>query len=206
MFFDAITLCNTIGGGTPGCYFDRVGFTNIDKLEINFAQTVVVPVGTETYRFGDLGDLIRDEWVNTYLTTDPLVRTQYTAAGIPDYEVRSIVNGEWLNYTRTVPATNYNIYAQLAGSSVVRVQLDFVTSGATTTSQTLQPVGEFIRSSGTGGAFELVPLTDNTGTNLIVVPFNGATKTMRFTLIPTQFAARRLKAQARMAFPVIVRL
>lgn len=189
MFFDAITLCNTIGGGTPGCYYDRIGFTNIDKLEINFAQTVVIPVGTETYRFGDAVDLVRDEWVDTYLTTDPLVRTQYTMAGIPDYEVRSIANGEWLNYTRTVPATNYNIYAQLAGSSAIRVHMDFVTSGATTTSQTLQSVGEFIRSSGTGGAFELVPLTDDSGTNLIVVPFDGSTKTMRFTALSSDYSA-----------------
>jgi hypothetical protein len=187
-FFDAITLCTTIGGGTPGCYFDRVGFTNIDKLEINFAQTVVVPVGTETYRFGDTADLVRDEWVNTYLTSDPLVRTQYTMAGIPDYEVRSITNGEWLNYTRTVPATNYNIYAQLAGSSAIRVHMDFVTSGPTTTNQTLQSVGEFIRSSGTAGAFELVPLTDDTGTNLIVVPFNGSTRTMRFTALSSGYS------------------
>jgi hypothetical protein len=188
MFFDAITLCNTIGGGTPGCYFDRIGFTNIDKLEINFAQTVVVPVGTETYRFGDTADLIRDEWVNTYLTTDPLVRTQYTMAGIPDYEVRSITNGEWLNYTRTVLATNYNIYAQLAGSSAIRVHMDFVTSGADTPNQTLQSVGEFIRTGGTAGAFELVPLTDNTGTNLIVVPFNGSPRTMRFTALSSGYS------------------
>ncbi|HEX5220795.1 MAG TPA: Ig-like domain-containing protein, partial [Verrucomicrobiae bacterium] len=188
-FFDAITLCNTIGGGTPGCYFDRIGFTNIDKLEINFAQTVVVPLGTETYRFGDAADLIRDEWVDTYLTTDPLVRTQYTMASIPDYEVRSITNGEWLNYTRTIPATNYNIYAQLASSSALRVHLDFVTSGATTTEQTLQPVGDFIRTSGTGGAYELVPLTDDTGTNLIVVPFNGTTRTMRFTALSSGYTA-----------------
>ena len=188
LFFDAITLCNNIGGGTPGCYYDRVGFTNIDKFEINFAQTVVVPLGTETYRFGDAVDLIRDEWVNTYLTGDPLVRTQYTMAGIPEYEVRSITNAEWLNYTRTIPATNYNIYARLSSGSPIRVHMDFVTAGATTTNQTLEPVGDFIRNGGTGGAFELVPLTDDSGTNLIIVPFDGTTKTMRFTALSSGYS------------------
>lgn len=188
LFFDAITLCNTIGGGTPGCYYDRVGFTNIDKFEIDFAQTVVVPLGTETYRFGDSADLIRDEWVNTYLTGDPLVRTQYTIAGIPDYEVRSITNGEWMNYTRTIPATNYNIYARLSSGGPIRVHMDFVTSGATTTNQTLSPVGDFIRSGGTAGAFEMVPLTDDSGTNLIIVPFDGTTKTIRFTALSSGYS------------------
>jgi hypothetical protein len=174
-FFDSIVLCDTIGGGTPGCYFDRISVTNVDFSEINFAVTIAVPLTNEVYRFGDLSDVVRDVYVDTFLTADSFIRPQYSLAGIPDYEVRNIAVNEWLNYTRTYPPGTYNIYARVASAAALNVQLDFV-DDATTETQNLTKIGRFVRGAGTAG-YEFVPLTDDTGVTPLVIELTSGTPT-----------------------------
>lgn len=166
-FFDTIVLCDTLGGGTPGCYFDRVGFTNIDKSELNFTVTISIPSTNEVYRFGDLVDSVRDEWVDTFLTADSAIRSKYTTAGLPDYELRNVAVNEWVNYTRTYPTGTYNIYARVSSAGAMTVQLDFVDNGSNTV-QNLTKIGRFVKSAGTAG-YEFVRLTDDGGNVPIVV-------------------------------------
>jgi len=178
-FFDNPTLCDSIGGG-PNCYFDRVGFTNIDQHEINFEVTVAIPLTNEVYRWGGITAPLREEWVDTFSTGDSLIRTQYSNANLPDWEVRSIAVGEWLNYSRTYPAGNYNIYMRASSGSALAADMHKV-DNATTTSQNLTYLGRFATTAATSG-YEFVPLTDFTGTNEIVVAFpGGVAQTLRVT-------------------------
>jgi hypothetical protein len=181
-FFDTIVLCTNFGGATPNCYFDRVGVTNVDQNELNFTVTIAVPTTNEVYRFGDLADTVRDEYVDTYLTTDSFVRGQYVTASIPDYEVRNIAVNEWLNYTRTYPPGTYNIYARVASAAAMTVQLDFVDNGSNTV-QNLTKIGRFVKPAGTAG-YEFVPLTDDLGvTTLVVALTNTGPITIRSTAL-----------------------
>lgn len=187
-FFDNITLCTNVGGGIPNCYFDRFGYTNIDKSEINFAVTIGTPVTNEVYRFGPQLT-VRDEYVDTFLTGDPFIRAKYTTAQIPDYEVRNIVANEWLNYTRTYPTGSYKIYARVNSTAAMGVQLDFVTGNPTTTSQfATNKIGRFVASAAGTGGYQLVPLTDDAGNVPIIVELtNPAPTTIRATAITAGF-------------------
>jgi hypothetical protein len=174
-FFDSIVLCDTLGGGTPGCYFDRISVTNVDFSEVDFTVTVAIPTTNEVYRFGDLSDTVRDVYVDTFLTADAAIRSKYTTAGIPDYEVRNVAINEWLNYTRTYPTGTYNIYARVASAAALTVQLDFVDNGSNTV-QNLTKIGRFVKSAGTAG-YEFVRLTDDGGTLPIVVQLTSTNPT-----------------------------
>jgi hypothetical protein len=180
-FIDNPAPCYTIGGGNPACYFDRVGTEGVDKHEINNLVTVSVPTTNEVYRFGDVADLVRDEFVDTFLTSDSLSRTQYTASGYPDYEVRNVAVGEWLNYTRTIAAGNYRVYLRAASSAAIAARLDKV-SNATVTNQTLTGLGS-LRTTNAPTGYVFVPLTDDTGTNEVVVSFSGGAETLRATAL-----------------------
>ncbi|HVR35304.1 MAG TPA: Ig-like domain-containing protein [Methylomirabilota bacterium] len=186
MFFDSIVLCYpaVVGEVEDNCYFDRVGVQGIDKNEINMV-TAGIPTTNEVYRYGSGFD--REEFTDTFITGDSLVRQKYVDAGLPDYEVRSIVAGEWLNYTRTVPAGNYHLYARIAGGGPITIQMDLVDDG-TVEQQVLTKAGRFV-SAGTGGSFELVPLTDDSGQTPIVVAFDGSPQTIRMTAMSDGYAA-----------------
>ena len=183
-YFTNIVLCQTIGGGTPGCYYDRVGITNIDENEINGTLTIQVPTGTETYRYGS--GVTREEFVDTYLSDDPLVRQKYITAGIPDYEVRNTANGERLNYTRPIPAGTYNVYARVSSANPMDIQMDEVDDGTSLSQTVTNNLGHFVRPAGTSG-YELVPLTDAAGTTPLVVAFDGSPVTIRMTALSDGF-------------------
>jgi hypothetical protein len=101
-------------------------------------------------------------------------------------------NTDWGNYTRTVPAGYYDVYAALSASNDdahgTRASLGLVTAGKGTTNQTVQPVGVF---DGPGtrsapgvddgwGRNALFPLLTAAGGSQIGVTLNGET-TFRFT-------------------------
>ncbi len=92
-------------------------------------------------------------------------------------------NHAWQNFTRTFPAGTYNVYAGLSYGGTEAHQLSgslaLVTSGATTTTQTLAELGTF-DAPGTGGwgLNTLVPLKDAGGA-LATVNLTGA-QTVRF--------------------------
>jgi hypothetical protein len=184
-YFDTIVLCTNLGGTTPNCYFDRVGFTNIDKLEVNFT-VAATPVTNEVYRFGS--GFQREEFTDTFLSGDALARQQYTTAGIPEYEIRNIAANEWVNYTRTFPTGVYTLYARVASAAPMTVQADLVGGDPTTTNQTpLSKLGRFVKAGGTAG-YEMVPLTDDSGTTALVLQFtNSIPRTIRMTAISAGF-------------------
>jgi hypothetical protein len=157
----------------PDNYLDRLSTEGIDVHQTNTPALA-------QYRIGDI--------VGTAVSLDEL-RADYVAAkiadpGVADYMARDHANTEWLNYTRTFPSGTYRVFARLAKAGTVPVvlQLDEVTSGSTTASQTLAPLGSFRRApTGSDADYEFVPLTDAVGKE-VGVPLSGV-KTLRLTMV-----------------------
>lgn len=85
---------------------------------------------------------------------------------------------EWYNYTRTIPAGTYNIYAAIShGDQGATAGSMALIDGATT-----NELGIFNMPGGTGGwgNNRLIPLTDIHG-GMVAVPLSGA-KTLRYTV------------------------
>jgi len=157
----------------PNNYLDQLGTEGIDFHQTN------TPVLTQ-YRIGDLAGtaVSPDTLRQAYLTA------QQTDPGVADYMLRDNADGEWLNYTRTFPAGTYHVYARLANPGTIPsvIQMDEVTSGSTTDTQTTSPIGTF-RKAPTGSAsdYAFAPLTDAFG-NEASVSLTGV-RTLRLTFV-----------------------
>lgn len=142
-------------------YNDLEGLDGIDTLEIDCE-------GGGIYRY----------CVGTAENSD-FARPQYEGFADLDRSVTDILDGEWLNYTRTLPAGEYTIVARLSsippdtadfnfaviGDPFV-AQVDLVTRGATTENQALQKIGTFAGSTivrNDAQTYEYFFLTDDDG-------------------------------------------
>jgi len=88
----------------------------------------------------NLGELMRQKVLDAYNITNIAndVNVGFfdggTGPGLPN----------WMNYTRTFPAGDYNVYLRFAdGGGTLAASLDQVTSGWGTTSQTITNLGTF---------------------------------------------------------------
>jgi hypothetical protein len=95
--------------------------------------------------------------------------------------------GQWYNYTRTLPAGKYNVYAAASHGSATEQHGEYallrkVTSGQGTATQTTEVLGIF-DAVGTGGwgLNTWVPLKDLDG-NLVALDMTGAPVTFRYDL------------------------
>ncbi len=99
-----------------------------------------------------------------------------------NFKLGWVGDGQWYNYTRTIPAGRYRVLAAIShGDSspdALRATLSRVTSPANIAAQTLQDLGSF-NGEGTGGwgVNRLVPLRDSTGITRILQ--FGGTETLR---------------------------
>lgn len=124
-----------------------------------------------------IGELMRQKVLNAYAVTNTAreVNVGYfdggTGSGLPN----------WMNYTRTYPNGNYNVYLRAAdGGGSLSASLDVVTDGWGTGSQTTTNVGVFgMANTGGWDSFAWIPLRDTSG-NLVRVQLNG-TNTFRLT-------------------------
>ena len=100
------------------------------------------------------------------------------------YRLGWVGGGEWENYTRTFPRTNYNVWAALSRDTrdpnIVGGTLQLVAGNPTTTNQTTYPYGTIL-APGTGGWGRnmLLPVKTAAGT-LATVRMDGQ-QTIRFT-------------------------
>jgi len=66
-------------------------------------------------------------------------------AGSQDYLLGwfdgGITNGDWVDYTRSIPAGSYNLFCRLSSQGLGQCQVSAVTDGAGTSSQTTQVLG-----------------------------------------------------------------
>src|SRR5438552_19075500 len=85
-----------------------------------------------------------------------------------------------MNYTRTFPNTNYQVYLRVSSEGRQDVRLDEVTSAATNSNQTLASRGQFlVPNTESWTRWRYVPLTDAAG-NVQTLSFSG-TNTVRLT-------------------------
>jgi hypothetical protein len=103
---------------------------------------------------------------------------------LTSYRIGWTSQGDWYNYTRTFPEDSYYVYAALSHqgtqADLLSGSLHRVTSGASTSSQSLALLGSFnAPGSGGWGSNHRVPLTDSVGLP-ILVDLSGLT-TLRYT-------------------------
>jgi hypothetical protein len=99
---------------------------------------------------------------------------------VPDYMISDMDAGNWMNYSRNFPNTNYVVYLRASSEARQDVRLDEVTSAATNTSQTLALHGQFlVPNTESWTRWRYVPLTDGAGN---VQTLNvGGLRTLRLT-------------------------
>ena len=147
----------------PDVYRDLAGLAEVDYHTSGQGQSLYRssdPIATQTAT-----DQLREPWV---------------AAAVPDYQVADLQIGNWLNYTRTFPKGNYNVYLRYADLVDQVLQLDQVTSNPGQPAQTLKPLGTInaIRT-GNENSYRYAPMTDALG-KPIVLSLNGK-QTLRLT-------------------------
>lgn len=157
------------GGGqfidnpAAGGYGGQAGTAGID-----FQDTTLGDVSA--YR-GDAADLA---------ASADQARTKYTSSGQTDYQITSIVDGEWWNYTAVFTNAPYHMWLRYASTAGRQVRVDRVVANSGQTNQTLEFVGVFNATSSGGLArFAYAQLTDIQG-DPVVLPFGG-TNTYRLT-------------------------
>ncbi|MSU31823.1 MAG: hypothetical protein EXS25_04005 [Pedosphaera sp.] len=102
------------------------------------------------------------------------------------YKIGWVGNNKWFNYTRTIPAGFYNVYAALSydgtADNQLRAKLSKVSTGAGTQVQTLEDVGTFAApGSGGWGRNDLVIMKSGDGSEGILKIKGTAATTLRFT-------------------------
>ncbi|MHB8521776.1 MAG: PA14 domain-containing protein [Limisphaerales bacterium] len=105
-----------------------------------------------------------------------------------DFRLGWIGSGQWYNYTRTIPAGNYNVYAAISYDDTqphqLYAQLQQVGGDITTTNQTVTELGTFdapgTHNQGGWGSSTMVPLMDASGM-LASLSLSGTT-TLRYNL------------------------
>jgi hypothetical protein len=177
-FIDDVVLSSLPG---PANYLDRTDVWGVDELDLDPDPWIFPhdyrpgsPVGTQA-----AGDVLRQHYVDAQ-QLDPVVT---------DYNVSSVLTGEWLNYTRTFPDGRYHIYARLSSPNEgpFEAGLSKVT-GATTANQTATPLGSFKSEVGHGPQFyKFIPLTDEQDFP-VVVPLAGR-ETLRVTALQETYNA-----------------
>ncbi|HTI71517.1 MAG TPA: carbohydrate-binding protein [Candidatus Limnocylindria bacterium] len=154
-----------IDNGAPGSYNGLDATEGIDAHAVALNGNLAYrPSGLNTEGNGDLP------------------RPEFTTASLTDYDVGWNDNGNWANYTRTLPPGVYNVYLRGANGngSAGSASLSLVTSGRGTDTQATSPLGDFsIPATGGWQTYAWVPLLD-AGGNLVRVTGGGVT-TLRST-------------------------
>jgi hypothetical protein len=117
------------------------------------------------------------DFVHTHIATEPAQDHPYRQNGIPqelaldfqrdvfighqDYHLFFYGPGDWANYTRDYPPGSYYVYVRTAGLGVFNMNLDQVISGAGTTNQTTQHLGQWQGSGNNTQTNFWVLLTDD---------------------------------------------
>ncbi len=156
------------GGFQANSYMDQMGTAGVDYGDSRTDLTDVPYRPSDTIRMQHSLDN---------------VRAKFTAAGgtaknVFDYDVAEILEGQWLNYTRTFPSGTYAVYLReaLANMQHAEVILQQVSGDTTSANQTTNRLGSFLGTL-SGFLYKNVPLTDAVG-NPVYVQASGA-KTLR---------------------------
>lgn len=158
-------------------------YTNLDAvLNVDYVNTD--GLDSNSYRKGPNFTAGRNVNNDGPLTGDNSNNLRGDWSVTSNYKIGWVGTGEWMNYTRTFPAGDYNVYAGLSHGEQLANQLSAslatVAGDVTTTNQTATVVGTF-SGTGTGGwgSNDLIPLMN--GGSMATVSLSG-TQTVRFNL------------------------
>jgi fibronectin type 3 domain-containing protein len=183
------------GGEGPNALFYRDFFTGAPYITEAFADT-----------FSEQKDAVASTGATNGVNDFPELAIGYDTAGAVGVET----GGDWQNYTRTfgpgpylagtnvvaggsgddsAPAGTYNVwlYMSISGGGEDAILSSVTPSPATTTSQTVNPLGQFGTASfaeNDWNGFEYVPMTDKFG-NLLAVNIGGGEKTFQLQVGPS---------------------
>ncbi|MGA2685613.1 MAG: hypothetical protein ABSF51_11225 [Verrucomicrobiota bacterium] len=147
---------------SPDCYASFVSVTNID-----FHHTINAGEPTDGSDFQYRQNGIPQQVAQDYL------RTAYVNSFSSDYQLYWFGGGDWANYTRDYPLGTFNLYARSSGLGAYTMNLGQVVSGAGTTNQVLQPLGQWSSVGANINTFAWVPLTDAGGVAPVTVNITG---------------------------------
>ena len=168
-----------INNNTPvNAYAGLLG-TNFEDYQI---ADLTGTNNTASYRPGDLVEILP---LPTDTTGDPFDHANLRANGHIAYNIGFTDTGNWEDYTRVYPATNYTIYARAASSGGGQFEVErLATNAVASTNQPLIPLGR-VNVPPTGGSLvysgQLQPVVDIFG-NAVIMPFSG-TNTLRETAL-----------------------
>jgi len=155
-------------------YFDhpqsggqRVG---INLVDVYVGDNPELDMSLGTFRYRALDDMRTDICSDTPM--QKLLDAQTTDDLAFNYNVSYMRSNSWLNYTRTYPAGDYNVYGRLASDRAYSIRFDEV--GGTTNF-----LGNFVGNGRGWPFFDWIPLTDTNGA-LAQVTLGGET-TLRLT-------------------------
>jgi hypothetical protein len=168
-----------INNNTPvNAYANLLG-TNFEDYQI---ADLTGTNNTAGYRPGDLVEILS---LPTDTTGDPIDHANLRANGHTAYNIGFTDVGNWEDYTRVYPATNYTIYARAASSGSGQFEVErLATNAVASTNQPLIPLGR-VNVPPTGGSLvysgQLQPVVDIYG-NTVIMPLSG-TNTLRETAL-----------------------
>jgi hypothetical protein len=105
-------------------------------------------------------------------------------AGVFDYVITDIAAGEWLQYSRNLPAGTYEVYLRQSVANLPSADsaLELVTGDPTQPDAATRLLGSFLGSR-TGFLSRNVPLTDGSGTRKTVLRVSAGVTTLRLRQI-----------------------
>jgi hypothetical protein len=146
---------------------EQVGTPGVD-----FRDTTAAP-GNHTYRTADA--------VLTANSPD-FLRKKYSDLSLVETQVGNIQAGEWLNYTRTIPAGRYQVHVRAGSTGAQSLRLDRVTGDRTQPGQAKSLLGVIgLPNTGNANSFTYGTLTDVAG-QPVSLSLSGVT-TLRLTAL-----------------------
>jgi hypothetical protein len=164
---------------TNSYYAGGIDQTNAAALNIDYSG--FSDGGAEAWNYRPLDTAVGQEITSDFLRSK-FINVDGVGDNAQDYDMGYWNGGFWENYTRTIPAGSYNVYARLAGGNGAfsGTTLSLVTSGRGTTTQTTQLLGSFADASAAGWqTWHWIPMRDTNG-NLVTVSLGGV-QTLRLT-------------------------
>jgi hypothetical protein len=164
---------NQVNGNGTG-YYQQTGVRDVDYFDTDSSPSS--SNGEQQYRSADGVGTIQ----NLFAGDTP--RADHLATNVADYIVWRMQSGEWMNYTRTFPAGNWNVYLRVSSQAREDVRFDEITGDRSQPNQAKVLRGNFlVPNTGSSTRFRYVPLTDAAG-NPQVLDFSGL-KTFRMTAL-----------------------
>jgi hypothetical protein len=166
-----------------GLYFDSLPAGTFPSL--NAYKGLVSMTNVDCFHPGNAGlSQYRTNPLETEIAGD-LLRLQYDTAKVSDYDIGYNNRNDWGNYTRDYPAGLYNIYLRGAGPAPAQAnacEIGVVTSGLTTTNQTVSQMGAFSMAGHGYQSYTWCPAIDTNG-NLVAWGAGGDKETLRYTVV-----------------------